>query len=204
MSLQDRVFFENSLLDEMKGIAGSEGVTVTASKNKLKFRWNKVVVADIFFQHLAKVDAYVLGGFVYGGVMFECSRKYDPPYKSNLFNDSCFSFVTSGRSDKKFSSDIGGAIKTPKPDAASEVCKHIRKSLETYYVPKVISCIIPNSLTIEGVIESPSDYAYPALFIHCALAFSPGLVSNEILEQIKINKKIIKNRDFDLGLLNGL
>lgn len=204
MSLENRVFFENMLLKELKEITGSQGVTVTASKNKLKFRWNKIVVADIFFQHLAKADAYVLGGFVYGGVIFECSKKYEPPYKSNLFSDSCFSFVTSGRSDKRFSNDIGGAIRTPKPDAAPEVCKQIRDSLESYYVPKVISCIVPSAQTIEGVIESPSDYAYPALFIHCALAFSPGLVGNEKLEQIKTNKKIIKNKDFDLGLLNGL
>lgn len=204
MSLENRVFFESILLKELKEITGSQGVTVAASKNKLKFRLDKIVVADIFFQHLAKADAYVLGGFVYGGVIFECSRKYEPPYKSNLFNDSCFSFVTSGRSDKRFSSDVGGAIKTPKPNAAPEVCKKIRDSLVDYYVPKVISCIIPSPLTIEGVIESPSDYAYPAVFIHCALASSPGLVTNEKLEQIKSNKKIIKNKDFDLELLNGL
>jgi len=41
--------------------------------------------------------------------------------------------------------------------------------LEAYYVPMIAGCIIPSDRTIDDVLYAPTDYAYPAVFIHCAI-----------------------------------
>ncbi|MEB3900385.1 hypothetical protein ODI84_09370 [Pseudomonas putida] len=94
MTSENRVNFESELLKELTAIAlHFEGVA--ASKNKLKFKYNKKVVAELFLEHLARVDSYVLGGMVYGGAIFECASGFNPPYKSNLFNEGCFYHLAS-------------------------------------------------------------------------------------------------------------
>lgn len=75
---------------------------------------------------------------------------------------------------------------------------------ESHYIPLMAGCILPSSRTIDDVLATPTDYAYPALFIHCAVAYNSEIISSENLEKVKLNKKIIKNKDFDLGLLSGL
>lgn len=121
--------FESELLKELNNIA-SRFESVVASRNKLKFGYNKKYVAETFFDHIACIDSYVLCGMVYGGEIQECALIFEPPYKSNLFNKGCFSFVSSGEQSKLFSGDFGGAIKTPTPGMVGEVCAHIRSVLE--------------------------------------------------------------------------
>ena len=200
MSSDNRLHFEAELLKELKAVASNfEGVS--ASKNKLKFKYNKKYVAEIFLDHLARIDSYVLCGMVYGGEIYECSLSYAPPYKSNLFNEGCFSFISSGEQNKRFSGDLGGAIKTPSPTTARGVCTHIRTVLEEFYVPKILACIKPAGRTISDVVSTPDQYAYPAVFIHCAAKIGgAGETKGQIEEALK-SKKIVKDKSYDAPLL---
>lgn len=167
MSSENRVNFETELLKELKAIAFQfEGVV--ASKNKLKFKHNKKFVAELFLEHLARVDSYVLGGIVYGGEIFDCVSDFNPPYKSNLFNEGCFSFISSGEHTKRFGSNFGGLVKTPDLASAKETCMYISQVLREFYIPKILACITPAKRTISDVLDAPDSYAYPAVFIHCA------------------------------------
>ncbi|WP_144415511.1 hypothetical protein [Pseudomonas putida] len=201
MGNDNRFLFESELLKTLKLVAAKfDGAA--ASKNKLKFMYNKKNVAELFFEHLSRVDSYVLGGMVYGGEIFECSSKFTPPYRSNLFNESCFSFISSGMQDKTFSGNLGGAIKTPAPNAVGEVCAHIQTVLEGFYIPRILACIFPTNRTIMNVLSSPDDYAFPAVFIHCAAKLSQGEKSLDLSEALK-SKKIVKNKDYDIPLLTS-
>ncbi|CAI3798205.1 hypothetical protein GLGCALEP_01916 [Pseudomonas sp. MM221] len=167
MSAENRLYFEKNLLRELK-IVASKFDGAVASKNKLKFKHDKKYVGELFFDHLARVDSYVLGGIVNGGEIFDCISNFAPPYNSNLFSDACFSFVSSGEQNKWFSGDFGGAIKTPNPDFADEVCAHVQLVLEDFYVPKVLACIVPAERTVGDVLSALDECSYPAVFIHCA------------------------------------
>ena len=203
MSSENRSIFESQLLEELKLVAAQfEGVV--ASKNKLKFKHNKKVVGELFLEHLARVDAYVLGGMVYGGEIFDCCSKFTPPYKSNLFSEGCFSFISSGEQNKKISRDSGGAIKTPDQSTVREICAHIRLVLEEYYVPRLLACIVPAKRTINDVLSSPDEYAYPAIFIHCAAKLEMKFVDESLLNAAMSSKKIIKSKDYDIPLLSAL
>ncbi|MCH5512285.1 hypothetical protein [Pseudomonas syringae] len=202
MKKEDLIYFESELQEELKTIKCEE-LAVTAVKRCLRFRIDKEIVATLNFQHLVKSHEFMLSGRVFGGPIFNCMSKMDMPYKSNLGSNSCFSFITDGRQDKKFSPSIYGTIVVPSPDHASEVCKHIRRALEEYYIPLVVGCILPSERTIDDVIYSPRDYSYPAAFIHCAVSCNPLIVKNDMLEKIKSNKHIIKNKIFDLKLLDA-
>jgi hypothetical protein len=201
MSKENRAIFERALLGEIKQITCA-GLALSASKNALKFRLNKQLVAELDFQHLAKSGAYVLLGRVIGGPIFECASRIRPPYRSNLASDACFSFTTSGRQDKKFSQNVYGSIDMPKPDAALAVSKHIRRALEDYYVPMIAGCIIPSDRTIEDVLYEPTDYAYPAVFVHCAITCDPSILKPGVMARLKTRKRMIKNKTFDLELLD--
>ncbi|MFQ6572330.1 hypothetical protein [Pseudomonas sp. UM16] len=174
---------------------------VIASRNKLKFKYEKKVVAELVFEHLARVDAYVLVGLVYGGSLFDCASHYTPPYKSNLFGGAGFSFTTSGDRGKIFSGDFGGAIKTPDSVSLRSVCDHIGSVLEDFYIPMVLGCIAPTGRTIRDVLSAPDNYAYPAVFVHCAMSLCPGLVSEQELSEVLSCKEIVKNKGYDLPLL---
>ncbi|MFK3820122.1 hypothetical protein ACI2KG_26610 [Pseudomonas sp. NPDC089407] len=200
MSSDDWLHFESELLKELKNVA-SQYEGVMASKNKLKFKYNKKFVAEIFLDHLARIDSYVLCGMVYGGEIHECACGFAPPYKSNLLNEGSFSFISSGEQSKRFSGDFGGAIKTPLPDEVGKVCAHIRSVLEEFYIPKVLACIRPANRTISDVLSAPDQYAYPAVFIHCAAKIGGvGGAKDQINEAVN-SKKIIKNKSYDTPLL---
>jgi len=64
MSSEDRLYFESVLQEELRGVA-SKFDGVVASKNKLKFKYNKKNVAELFLDYLARVDCYVLAGIVF-------------------------------------------------------------------------------------------------------------------------------------------
>ncbi|MBF7143651.1 MULTISPECIES: hypothetical protein [Pseudomonas] len=204
MTSQNRTFFESALLHELKKIEGAERVSIAASKNKLKFKWEKKVVADIFFQHLARADAYVLGGLVYGGPIFDHSSQFTPPYKSNLPNDSCYSFTSSGEKDNRFCRAFGGSTNTPNVSSAENVCINIRKVLEEFYVPSFINRIVPGKRTMEDVLTFPEDYAYPAVFVFASAALKPEIFNEEVFKAAVSNKKVIKNERFDIALLSRL
>ncbi|MEW4947782.1 hypothetical protein ACNFB1_26095 [Pseudomonas sp. NY15349] len=203
MSSEERLYFEAVLLEELKVVA-SKFDGVVASKNKLKFKYKKKNVAELFFDHLARVDSYVLGGMVFGGELIDCMSKFTPPYKSNLFNDACFSFISSGEQNKRFSGDFGGAIKTPVPRLADEVCARIRCVLEEFYVPKILAAIVPVDRTISDIVSSPDEYSYPAVLIHCAVKLN-GLAEGEAkIKEAMSSKKIVKDKAYDVPLLAGL
>ncbi|PVZ40655.1 hypothetical protein [Pseudomonas sp. CC120222-01a] len=202
MSADNRVLFESELLKELKLVASKfEGVT--ASKNKLKFKYNKKFVAELVFEHLSRVDSYVLVGMVSGGEIFECSSNFTPPYKSNLFNEFCFSFISSSEQNKVFSGSLDGAIKTPSPDSVGQVCAHIKSVLEEFYIPRMLACIVPSERTIKDVLSSPESYAYPAVFIHCAAVLGKNGRLTDLSEAVN-SKKIVKNKDYDIPLLSNL
>lgn len=200
MNSEYRAHFEAELLKELKVVA-SRFDGVSASKNKLKFKRNKKNVAELTFDYLARVDSYVLVGLVNGGDIWECSSAFAPPYRSNLFNDGCFSFISSGEQNKRFSLDLSGAIKIPRPDLVREVCGHIRGVLEEFYIPKILGCIVPTERTISDVIAAPDEYAYPAVFIHCAAKLDGAIVSKSLLNEAINSKKIVKDKSYDLPLL---
>ena len=202
MSAEDRAFFESELLKELKLVA-AKFKGVTASKNRLKFKYNKEFVAELALEHLSKVDSYVLLGMVSGGEIYECASNFTPPYKSNLFNGFCFSFISSGEKNKVFSGSLDGAIKTPAPDLVGQVCAHIRGVLENFYVPKVLACIVPSDRTIKDVLSSPESYAYPAVFIHCAAVLGKGAEFTG-LDEAKKSKQIVKSKEYDIPLLSDL
>lgn len=202
MSAEDRLCFEAALLKELK-IVASKFDGVVAAKNKLKFKYNKGSVAELFFDHIARVDSYVLAGFVSGGELFECASKFTPPYRSNLFNEGCFSFISSGEQSKRFSGDFGGAIKTPAPALVEEVCSHIRLALEEFYVPKMIAAIVPTDRIIGDVVSSPDVYSYPAVLLHCAVKFCGVAVNEVAIKEAMTSKKIIKDKAYDSSLLEG-
>ncbi|PBP53194.1 hypothetical protein [Pseudomonas syringae] len=202
MSKADRAYFECELQKELKNIVSDE-LAVKVVKNGLRFRFEKILVAELDFQHLVKSHAYTLIGRVFGGPIFDCMSKINAPYNSNLGSDACFSFTTSGRQDKKFSPSIYGTIAIPQSEHANEVCKHIRRTLEEHYIPLIIGCILPSDRTIDDVLYSPRDYSYPAAFIHCAATYNLSILKNDMMEKIKTNKHVIKNKPFDLELLNA-
>ncbi|MCQ2992667.1 hypothetical protein NLO88_00255 [Pseudomonas syringae] len=201
MGKENRIFFEAELQKELKLIECKD-LMVTAVKRGLKFRFEKKLVAELHFQYLMKGHSFTLLGWVFGGPIFERLSKIEMPYKSNLGSEACFSFITSGRQDKKFSPSIYGDIAVPRPEQASDVCKHIRNRLEEYYIPMVVGCVFPKERTIDDVLYSPRDYSYPAAFIHCAVACDPSILKDGMKEKLKTNKKIIKNKAFDLKLLD--
>ncbi|MDG6398756.1 hypothetical protein QCD79_01995 [Pseudomonas quasicaspiana] len=201
MGKENRIFFEAELQKELKLIECKD-LMVTAVKRGFKFRFEKKLVAELHFQYLMKGHSFTLLGWVFGGPIFERLSKIEMPYKSNLGSEACFSFITSGRQDKKFSPSIYGDIAVPRPEQASDVCKHIRNRLEEYYIPMVVGCVFPKERTIDDVLYSPRDYSYPAAFIHCAVACDPSILKDGMKEKLKTNKKIIKNKAFDLKLLD--
>jgi hypothetical protein len=201
MGKENRIFFEAELQKELKLIE-CEDLVVKAVKRGLKFRFEKKLVAELHFQYLMKGHSFTLLGWVFGGPIFERLSKIEMPYKSNLGSEACFSFITSGRQDKKFSPSIYGDIAVPRPEQASDVCKHIRNRLEEYYIPMVVGCVFPKERTIDDVLYSPRDYSYPAAFIHCAVVCDPSILKDGMKEKLKSNKKIIKNKAFDLKLLD--
>ncbi|GLO51825.1 hypothetical protein PPUN110474_32260 [Pseudomonas putida] len=200
MNSESRLHFESELLKELNNVA-SRFESVVASRNKLKFGYNKKYVAEIFFDHIACIDSYVLCGMVYGGEIQECASIFEPPYKSNLFNKGCFSFVSSGEQSKLFSGDFGGAIKTPTPGMVGEVCAHIRSVLEDFYIPKILACIKPEKRTISDVLSSPDQYAYPAVFIHCAAKLGSAGETRDQIEKAMKSRSIVKDKSYDTPLL---
>ncbi|WDY60290.1 hypothetical protein [Pseudomonas sp. PSKL.D1] len=203
MGSENRSHFEAVLLEELKTTA-MRFKGVVASKNKLKFKYEKKIVAELFFEHLARVDAYVLGGMVYGGQIFECASNFTPPYKSNLFNESCFSFISSGEHYKRFGREAGGAIKTPEPHVAKEVCAQIVAVLEEFYIPRILACITPSERTVDDVLSDPDEYAYPAVFIHCAVKIGELAIDKACINEALASKKVVKNKAYDTSLLADL
>ena len=203
MSSENRLYFESELLKVLKDIA-SQFVGVVASKNKLKFKYNNKVVAELFLDHLARVDSYVLYGMVYGGEIHECATNFNPPYKSNLFNEGSLSFNSSGEQGKRFSGDFSGAIKTPPPDLAADVCTHIGLVLKDYYVPRILASIKPAQRTISDVVSAPDQYAYPSVFIHCAAKLGGVEEARVQIDEAVKSKQIIKDKSYDIPLLVDL
>lgn len=200
MNKEHRIYFEHALQQELKQIE-CKAVAVTAVKRGLKFRFEKKLVAELHFQYLMKAHAFILLGRVFGGPVFDAMSRIDMPYKSNLGSEACFSFISSGRQEKKPGFSIYGEVGVPRPEHAEGVCQHVRRALEEYYVPLVVGCIVPGERTIDDVIYSPRDYSYPAAFIHCAMACNPSIVTGDVKEKLRSNKKIIKNKIFDYELL---
>ncbi len=66
----------------------------------------------------------------------------------------------------------------------------------------IAGCIIPSDRTIDDVLNAPTDYAYPAVFVHCAIACDPSILKPGVMAQVKTRKKMIKNKTFDLDLLD--
>ncbi|MBA1190298.1 hypothetical protein G7Z99_14770 [Pseudomonas entomophila] len=202
MTANNRLQFEAELLKELKLISSMLN-GVVATKNKLKFKHNKKYVAELYFTHIQRSDAYILGGRVYGGDLYECMLNHTPPYKSNLFQDACFSFVTSGEQGRKFSGNMMGAIETPSPEKVGDVCGHIKSVLEKFYIPKILSCITPTEQTVDEVLMSPDNYAYPAVFISCAASLGSSFDYGEKIKKSIDSKRIIKNKSYDVPLLSG-
>lgn len=200
MSKENRIYFEQELQKELNLIECS-ALSVKAVKRGLKFRFEKKLVAELYFQYLVSGHSFTLLGRVFGGPIFDSLANIEMPYKSNLHSDACFSFITSGRQDKKFSPSIYGDIAVPRPEDAGDVCKHIRRVLEEYYIPLIVGCILPSERTVDDVIYSPRDYSYPAAFIHCAIMHNPSILDGRLKEKLRTNKKIIKNKSFDFMLL---
>lgn len=200
MTGENSVQFEGMLQQELKQITCNE-VVVSAVKRGLKFRFEKQWVAELSFQYLMKSHSFVLLGRVFGGPIFEGMANLEMPYKSNLMSDACLSFTTSGRQDKKFASSLYGDIAVPRPEQAKDVCMQIRRALEAYYVPLIVGCIVPGERTIEDVIYTPTDYAYPAAFIHSAVMCNPSLLNDALKATLKTHRKIIKHKAFDFALL---
>jgi hypothetical protein len=201
MTADNRLHFETELLKELKLIS-SRLNGVVATKNKLKFKHKQKYVAELYFTHIQRSDAYILGGRVYGGDLYECMLNYTPPYKSNLFQDACFSFITSGEQGRIFSGNMMGAIETPSPEKAGGVCEHIESVLEKIYIPKILSCITPTEQTVEEVLLSPDNYAYPAVFISCAASLGGSYDYSKQIKKSINSKRIIKNKSYDIPLLS--
>lgn len=202
MTSNKKLHFEAELLKELK-IISSKFDGVVATKNKLKFKYKKKYVADIYFTYIRRSDAYILGGGVYGGELYECMLAYSPPYKSNLFQEACFSFITSGEQGRNFSGNMMGAIEVPSPEKAGDICTHIKSVLEKIYIPKIFSCIIPTEQTVNEVLSSPDDYAYPAVFISCAARLGISFDYSKQIEKAINSKRIIKSKSYDIPLLSG-
>lgn len=176
---------------------------MVATKNKLTFKHGKKRVADLYFTHIRRSDAYLLGGRVYGGDLYARMLDYTPPYKSNLFQAACFSFITSGEQGRPFSGSMTGAIETPSPEQAASVCAHIKSVLEALYIPKILSCITPTEQTVEHVLSSPDNYAYPAVFISCAASLGSAFDYKAHIRKAMTSKRIIKHKSYDLSLLSS-
>ncbi|WP_440830445.1 hypothetical protein ACTABV_20040 [Pseudomonas fragariae (ex Marin et al. 2024)] len=208
MSLENRKIFENELLKELKAISTSKSIStdkikILASKNKLKFKFEKAYVAELYLEHLTNANGYYLGWHVFGGPIYECTANFIAPYKSNLLNKACSSYTTLKIEDKKLTLVSGGVLKTPTPEDAVAISKHIRQIIEEDYIPKIAGCIIASERTIQDVNDAPSIYAYPAIFIHCAIMQNPKIPKKDLLKKILSNKKIIKDNNFDLELLES-
>ncbi|RMP07578.1 hypothetical protein ALQ08_02633 [Pseudomonas syringae pv. delphinii] len=206
MTIENRKFFENELLKELKSInfsksTGTEKISISVSKKKIKLKFEKEFIAELYMEHLTNANGYYLGWHVYGGPIFDCTTNLTAPYNSNLLNKACCSFTTLKIEDKKLTLVSGGVLKTPSPEDAIAISKHIRQIIEEDYLPKIVGCIIASERTIQDVIDTPSIYAYPAIFIHCAIMQNPKIAKKELLEKVFSNKKIIKDKNFDLELL---
>lgn len=202
MSSENRLYFEAELFKELKALA-SEFDAITATKNKLKFKHKKKYVADIYLDHIGRADCYILAGSVYGGDLYECMSSYEPPYRSNLLHNACFSFISSGEKGRPFSGNMSGAIATPAPNRVGEVCDQIKSALKSFYIPKIFSCITPTEQTVDEVLLSPDDYAYPAVFISCAASLGSSFDYSKQIRKAINCKGVIKNKSYDAPLLSG-
>lgn len=201
MGSENRLYFEAELLKKLKALA-TEFDGITATKNTLKFKHKKKYVANLYMDHIGRADCYVLAGSVYGGDLYECMLHHEPPYKSNLFHDACFSFISSGEKGRSFSGSMSGSISTPPPGRVEDICIHIVSALRNSYIPKIFSCITPTAQTVEGVLSSPSDYAYPAVFISCAASLGSSFDYREHINKAIVSGRIIKNKSYDIPLLS--
>ena len=204
MFADDKLAFQTALNSMLKTLKCS-ALPMSASKFHLKFRLNKVVVAELYFLYSINSRAYYLSGMVTGGPVFERMQGINAPYRSNLNagNPGCFSFCTSGRQDKKFSPRIDGVIPIPPASATAQVCEHIKGVLENHYIPLITGCIFPDESTLAHVLEAPGDYSYPAVFVHCAAACNPDLLASGLMETLRTRRAIVKNKASDLALLQG-
>ncbi|MFA0925918.1 hypothetical protein RA263_25585 [Pseudomonas syringae pv. tagetis] len=167
-------------------------------------------------EHLTNANGYYLGWHVFGGPIFECTANFIAPYKSNLLNKTCSAYTTLKIEDKKLTLVSGGVLKTPSPEDAVAIIKHIRQIIEEDYIPKIAGCITASERTIQDVNDAPNIYAYPAIFIHCAIMQNSKIQKfknskiqkfknskKDLLKKIISNKKIIKDSNFDLALLES-
>ncbi|MNE48649.1 hypothetical protein D3C76_996140 [compost metagenome] len=82
-----------------------------------------------------------------------------------------------------------------------EVCAHIRSVLEDFYIPKILACIKPEKRTISDVLSSPDQYAYPAVFIHCAAKLGSAGETRDQIEKAMKSRSIVKDKSYDTPLL---
>lgn len=200
MSESERSTFEQELFKQLKTLEQIDQ-SISASKNKLKFKIGKVVVAEIYFAHLRKVDGYYVGGEVYGGPLYQCCMKSEPPYKNNLFNSSILSFTSLSEGDGYFGDVVGGVLKTPEVAVAEKVAFNVRDKLVSRYIPWILNCVFPNVDLVGDVVRNPDFYAYPAIVLKCSAKYDSGINCDSILEENSNNKKIIKNKEYDLNFL---
>lgn len=102
------------------------------------------------------------------------------------------SFISSGEQVKRFGSDPGGSVKTPGLASAKETCAHIGQVLKEFYIPKALSCITPTKQTIGDVLDLPDNYAYPAVFIHCAAKLGAEFTNKAQYDNVINSKKTSK------------
>ncbi len=76
--------------------------------------------------------------------------------------------------------------------------------LKEFYIPKVLACITPTKQTIGDVLDSPDNYAYPAVFIHCAAKLGAEFTDKAQYDNVINSRKIIKDKSFDEPLISVL
>lgn len=122
------------------------------------------------------------------------------PYKSNNVADTYQLFITT-LSEKKPSYPIssqGNLIKLPQLSQMEDVINGTVKLLQQEYFPLLINFFEMKKELIGDIISRPSIFNYPLpTLIFCCIKNNV----NKLDKNLILNKNLIKNKEFDLGLL---
>jgi len=193
------------LLAEMLSKRVTSRLKIKSTKDTIKVfsdRWKKTL-GHLEFVYLGGQKAYYLAISATSDEFSEFISNMNPPYKSNKpdgFNHH-FSMSTLMENRGVFSRS-GGTIYLPsKPEHISETISHIENVLNSTYIPLLERFVRFSPELVGDILANPDYYSYPIPLVVFALKAN-SLHSDFI--KTNINRKAIKNSEFDKKILNEI
>ena len=173
-----------------------KGVRITSESDKNNY-------GELKFDFLGGQKAYYFAMTGWSADFDGYIADVRPPYGSNHPDDFDHHFFMSTiMEDRGIFSRSDGKIYLPnKEDDIFEICSHIKNCLNDVYIPWLIRFVKFSPELIESIVRRPDFYSYPSPLIAYLLK------KNEMKYGdlgFKLGKGIIKNKDFDLKILEEI